>query len=237
LFTLLHSTRTLLIYIYIHIYIRTLVSQSSQNFLKQVKETSAHIGEYVNLYQVHSATFESGILSDARVHEALHTCRKENGWKIGLSVSSTSQDELIREAMKITVEDGDKLFDSVQCTYNILEQKPYNALVEAKEANMDIIIKEGLANGRSLRHPKLVQVAEKMGCKPDELALGCILAQPFQPRVLSGAVTTEQLESNLGAMDIAERLKTEGDLLKEVMDGCVMDSETYWKDRSALAWN
>lgn len=78
---------------------------SLENFLKQVEETKAHIGPYLNLYQVHSATFESGILADTKVHQALHRCRVENGWKIGLSVSGPNQDELIREALKIHVVD------------------------------------------------------------------------------------------------------------------------------------
>ena len=102
----------------------------TQNFLKQVEETKANIGPYLNLYQVHSATFDSGILINTEVHEALHRCRVENGWKIGLSVSGPNQDEVIREALKIHVSNSDeqqspqRLFDSVQCTYNILEQHP-----------------------------------------------------------------------------------------------------------------
>ncbi|KAL7448647.1 hypothetical protein ACHAWC_000801 [Mediolabrus comicus] len=58
---------------------------SLANFLKQVQETSEHIGDYVKLYQVHSATFDSGILTNKDVHEALHKCREEKGWSIGLS--------------------------------------------------------------------------------------------------------------------------------------------------------
>ena len=215
-----------------------------QNFMKQVKETKEHIGPYLNLYQVHSATFDSGILTNTDVHEALHKCRTENGWSIGLSVSGPQQDELIREAMNIRVKstnNGERLFDSVQCTYNILEQRPSKALCEAHEAGMDIIIKEGLANGRALRHPALLELSNKLGCcEPDALALGAILAQPFQPRVLSGAVTGEQLRSNLSSLDVQEKLTSTNDgkeILQQLMKECCMDSETYWKDRSALKWN
>jgi len=218
---------------------------SVENFLKQIEETSTHVGEYINLYQVHSATFESGILTDKRVHSALHQCRTQRNWKIGLSVSGPNQDEILREAMKITVSDGGdecQLFDSVQCTYNVLEQRPSTALMEAHEAGLDIIIKEGLANGRALQHPKIIQIAEQMdNCTPDQIALACILAQPFQPRVLSGAVTPEQFVSNAAALDLADKMKVEGSkengMMKEVMEGCVMESEEYWKERSALAWN
>mmetsp|Transcript_2769 Transcript_2769/g.8140 ORF Transcript_2769/g.8140 Transcript_2769/m.8140 type:complete len:344 (+) Transcript_2769:131-1162(+) len=212
---------------------------SVDNFLKQLKETEKELGEYVNLYQVHSATFESGILSDERAHEALAKCREERGWSIGLSVSGTVQDDIIRTAMKIKTVDGDRLFDSVQCTFNMLEQKPGPALSEAHEVGMDIIIKEGMANGRVLKSDVIQSVAKRMGCNPDALALAAILAQPFQPRVLSGAVTPEQLTSNLEALELSKKLTSEDGkgILDEIMEGCRMESEQYWSDRSALSWN
>lgn len=237
---------------------------SLENFLKQVEETKENIGPYLNLYQVHSATFDSGILTNTEVHEALHRCRVENGWNLGLSVSGSNQDEIIREALRIDVaSSGDeeeseqplqqRLFDSVQCTYNILEQRPAEALADAHAAGMDIIIKEGLANGRSLRHPKLIELAQTLDCQPDQLALGAILVQPFQPRVLSGAVTADQLCSNLGAL-YSTGSKKDGDttlgveakltsteegkeVLQQLMKGCCMKSEEYWADRTALKWN
>ena len=193
------------------------------------------LGEYLNLYQIHSATFESGVLENEEVHKALHQCREKNGISIGLSVSSPMQDEVIRKAMTLEV-DGTKLFDSVQCTFNLLEQRPASCLLEAHEAGMDIIIKEGMANGRVLQNP-IVQEYCELSYSPDQLALACILAQPFQPRVLSGAVTQEQLESNLEAEGLAKRLRANPVILAEIMDQTKMDSEVYWSDRSALAWN
>jgi aryl-alcohol dehydrogenase-like predicted oxidoreductase len=209
---------------------------STENFLKQLQETQENIGEHLDLYQIHSATFESGILSDGRAHQALADCRKNHGWSIGLSLSSPNQDEVLKEAMKIQVE-GSALFDSVQCTFNVLEQKPGPALVIAHEAGLDIIIKEGLANGRALQHPAVVQYAAELSCEPDQLALGCILAQPFQPRVLSGAVTPAQLESNWKSLELSEQLQKDPALLQEIMQACVVDSKDYWDERSALAWN
>jgi len=209
---------------------------SVENFLKQVEETAEFLGDYVNLYQVHSATFESGILSDARAHEALRKCRKERGWALGLSVSGPNQNDVLRQAMTL-VENGEPLFDSVQCTYNVLEQRPADALQEAHDAGMDIIIKEGLANGRALKSESIIKYAKQLGCQPDSLALGCVLAQPFEPRVLSGAVTAEQLESNFKALQVSKQLKENPELLSEIMNACVMKSEDYWSERSALAWN
>jgi aryl-alcohol dehydrogenase-like predicted oxidoreductase len=207
--------------------------------LKQVEETSKFLGEYIDLYQIHSATFESGILTDTRAQEALSKCKEKRGWAIGLSVSSPKQKDVLREAMNIksTTSPDKPLFDSVQCTFNLLEQQPSEALTEAHRQGMDIVIKEGLANGRVLRNPIVLEYAKKLSCEPDQLALAFILAQPFRPRVLSGAVTPEQLESNLKAMDVSEKLKNDPALLKQLAEECVMDSEDYWAERPALAWN
>jgi aryl-alcohol dehydrogenase-like predicted oxidoreductase len=209
---------------------------SVDNFVKQMKETAEFLGEYINLYQIHSATFESGVMDNSDVHKALHQCKQDHGWAIGLSVSSPKQDEVIRRAMELQV-DGTKLFDSVQCTYNILEQKPGPALLDAHNSGMDIIIKEGLANGRALQNPAVLEFAKKLKCEPDQLALACILVQPFQPRILSGAVTTEHIESNWKAQEVAEKLREDPSLLSNIMDASRMDSDQYWSDRSSLAWN
>ncbi len=197
-----------------------------------------YLGDYVKLYQVHSATFESGILSNSQAHEALNECKKSKGWSIGLSVSGPNQNDILREAMKIKASDGTRLFDSVQCTYNILEQRPGEALLEAHNAGMDIIIKEGMANGRVFLNEKLQELSASSGYPIDQLALACILSQPFNGRVLSGAVTEDQLISNLKAMELSQKLLgDEKELLDQIMHSCCMESESYWKDRSALAWN
>jgi len=209
---------------------------SEENFLKQFEESMNILGEYINLYQIHSATFASGVLENSDVHKALHECKKKNGISIGLSVSSPTQDEIIEKAMTIEF-DGEKLFDSVQCTFNVFEQRPAPCLLKAHAAGMDIIIKEGMANGRVLKNPILQEYSNKLSCAPDQLALACILAQPFQPRVLSGAVTPDQLESNLGAEAVAKELKEDPVFLAEIMEKTRMESGEYWSERSALAWN
>ena len=209
---------------------------STENFLKQMEETASFLGEYLDLYQIHSATFDSGILTDSRAHKALSDCRKAKGWTIGLSVSGPDQDEILREAMAIKV-GGEPLFDSVQCTFNVLEQKPGPALKEAADSGMDIIIKEGMANGRVFRNEKLVEHAKKLSCEVDQLALAFILSQGFEPRVLSGAVTSQQLSSNLKALEVVDLLQKQPSLLKDIAKDCVVPSEDYWNERSAMSWN
>ena len=223
---------------------------SVETFLRQLEETVESVGEYVRLYQIHSATFESGVLTNSKTLAALEECKVSKNWAIGLSVSSPKQGDVLREAMGIQMKSvqandaNELLFDSVQCTYNVLEQKAGGALLEAHKKGMSIIVKEGLANGRVLSNPLLLEACKRSDWKvhvdvtPDALALACILAQPFEPSVLSGAVTAGQLASNHMALQLAEELRGDkADLLKELMEGCKVSSEDYWAERSSLAWN
>eukprot|EP00549_Striatella_unipunctata_P002955 CAMPEP_0118680758 /NCGR_PEP_ID=MMETSP0800-20121206/4551_1 /TAXON_ID=210618 ORGANISM="Striatella unipunctata, Strain CCMP2910" /NCGR_SAMPLE_ID=MMETSP0800 /ASSEMBLY_ACC=CAM_ASM_000638 /LENGTH=119 /DNA_ID=CAMNT_0006576959 /DNA_START=138 /DNA_END=497 /DNA_ORIENTATION=+ len=119
----------------------------------------------------------------------------------------------------------------------MLEQRPLEALTEAKQAGMDVIIKEGMANGRVLRHPNIKQWALEFESEPDQLALASILAQPFDARVLSGGITEDQLESNFNAFETLDNIMKNPDLLGDIMKESRVKSEDYWAERSALAWN
>ncbi len=50
--------------------------------------------------------------------------------------------------MQVTTPSGQLLFNSVQATWNLLEQSAGPALLEAQQRGMSVIIKEGMANGR-----------------------------------------------------------------------------------------
>jgi aryl-alcohol dehydrogenase-like predicted oxidoreductase len=50
--------------------------------------------------------------------------------------------------------------------------------------------------------------------------------------VLSGAATVEQLQSNLGARDVAW-----DDDLEDALAGLAEPADEYWAARSRLAWN
>lgn len=104
---------------------------------------------------------------------------------------------------------GDLLFDSVQATYNVLECSSGPALTEASKAGLQVIVKEGMANGRVFksgnngpscsRLSALHTEADAIGCTVDALALACIIVQPFSPMVLSGAACKEHMISNADA--------------------------------------
>ena len=200
----------------------------------QIAETEAALGDYVDLYQIHSATFESGVLDNQEVLKELETLKKK--WKIGLSVSSPLQSEVLRKALTIKCADNTTLlFDACQVTFNIFEQATFDALIEANDKGLKIIVKEAMANGRVLQAEPLLTLAKSLHCSPDALALAAVLAQPFNAFVLSGAVTSDQLQSNLKAKELADSL--DPDIFQKLLTQCQQDSKTYWADRAALKWN
>ena len=182
---------------------------------RQIAESRALLGEYLDLYQIHSATLESGVLDDGAVLSELSGLRA-SGLAIGMSVSGPRQAEVIRRALAVSV-DGVNPFQSVQATWNLLEPSAGPALAEAHEAGWGVIIKEALANGR---------LADR-----DQEAMAAALANPWVDIVLSGAVTEGQVRSNVAALALhpsADELASLSTLAES--------PDRYWKERSQLAW-
>lgn len=207
---------------------------------RQIQESRELLGDSLDLYQIHSATLESGVLENRDVLEYLAKL-KEEGLRIGLSVSGENQSEVIRKAI-VTEVDGVSLFDVCQATWNLLETSAGAALGEAHDAGIGIIVKEGVANGRltsrnasvkfKSKKQTLVSLAEKYDSSIDGIALAAILAQRWADVVLSGAASVEHLRSNVAACGIT--LET-GDL-KE-LESLAENPDEYWAARSALDWN
>jgi aryl-alcohol dehydrogenase-like predicted oxidoreductase len=207
---------------------------------KQVQESRGHLGQYLALYQIHSATLESGVLKNLQVLEALHGLHEE-GLYIGLSSSGPKQAETIRRALEIRVA-GRRLFDCVQATWNILDPSAGRTLQAAHDAGVGVIVKEALANGRlttrnqepefSARKQLLEQEAARLGTTIDALALAAVLAQPWADVVLSGAATVEQLESNIAGLKVVSDARVRAQLVS-----LAETPEEYWKRRAELAWN
>ena len=198
-----------------------------ETFRRQLEETRANLGDRLALYQIHSATPDSGVLENDAVLEALAGLRAE-GVAIGLSTSGTSQGETLDRAL------GLDLFDAAQVTWNLHERAAGPALARAHDAGLGVIVKEALANGRLATrdaHPALVAVADRLGASPDAVALAAVLAQPFVDVVLSGAATTGAVRSNLAAAD----LELDAAALAE-LDVLEEDSAAYWTARGEMAW-
>ena len=193
---------------------------------RQVAESRDLLGPHLRLYQIHSATLESGVLDDRAVLEELSGLR-ETGLAIGLTVTGARQAETIERALEIPI------FDTVQATWNLLERSAGPMLAEAHAAGLGVIVKEALANGRlTLRGdvPALLELSERRAVAPDAVALASALAQPWADVVLSGAATVETLGSNLTALELGEELYPEVGALAE-------EPERYWEERAALQWN
>ncbi|MDX1523405.1 MAG: aldo/keto reductase, partial [Anaerolineae bacterium] len=94
---------------------------------QQWPESRANLAPYLRLYQIHSATLESGVLENQAVLAELARLKGDAGPAIGLSVSGPRQSQVIEQAIAVEV-DGLRLFDSVQATWNLFEQSAGSAL-------------------------------------------------------------------------------------------------------------
>jgi aryl-alcohol dehydrogenase-like predicted oxidoreductase len=199
---------------------------SAGHLRTQVAETREHLGAHLRLYQIHSATIESGVLDDAAVSEELAALRA-TGVAIGLTVTGPRQAETIDRAL---VTGG---FDTVQATWNLHERSAAEALARAHAAGLGVMVKEAVANGRLTDRaapPELAAVAREHGVGADAIALAAALAQPWADVVLSGASTLAMLESNLRARDVEDDFAARLSGLRE-------PAEAYWSRRADLAWN
>jgi aryl-alcohol dehydrogenase-like predicted oxidoreductase len=192
---------------------------------RQLAETRDLLGDHLRLYQIHSATLDSGVLDDREVLGELAALRA-TGVLIGLTTSGAQQAKTIERALEVGG------FDCVQSTWNLLERSAGPALAAAHDAGWGVIIKEALANGRLTARgvvPELAAAAREAGATPDAVALAAVLAQPWVDVALSGASTVDQLQSNLGAVSLH--------VAPDSLDGIAEDPETYWEKRSKLPWN
>jgi aryl-alcohol dehydrogenase-like predicted oxidoreductase len=207
---------------------------------RQWHESQALLHPYLKLYQIHSATLESGVLDNTAVLTELARY-KANGLAIGLTLSGAQQAVTLDRALGITV-DGVRLFDCVQATWNLLEPSAGATLADAHEAGVGVIVKEALANGRLTPRnldphfaPKLALLtaqAQRRHTTVDALALAAVLAQPWADVVLSGAATIEQVQSHCTALAVHWDTEAAASLTN-----LAESPANYWQQRSQLAWN
>jgi aryl-alcohol dehydrogenase-like predicted oxidoreductase len=200
---------------------------SVEHFRTQWRETSELLGDYVGLYQIHSATLDSGVLDDPEVRRELDALRAR-GIRVGLSVTGVEQAATIDRGLATGG------FDAVQATWNLYERSAEASLARAHGAGLQVMVKEALANGRLTARggdEALAATARERGASEDAVALAAALSRPWADVVLSGAATVAQLESNLSALDVAW-----DDELEQRLSGLVREPPAYWTERAQLPW-
>jgi aryl-alcohol dehydrogenase-like predicted oxidoreductase len=201
---------------------------SIETLRRQEGESHVLLGDTLVLYQIHSATIESGVLDDVAVLNELARLRSD-GLRIGFSSTGPRQAETIERAV------ATGHFDAVQATFNLLDRSAGPALAAARGAGLGVIVKEAVANGRLTARgdvPQLIETAAGQHVTPDALALAFVLAQPWVDVALSGAATAPMLLSNLAALDVSF-----DDEVDARLASVAESPDTYWKQRSALPWN
>jgi aryl-alcohol dehydrogenase-like predicted oxidoreductase len=213
---------------------------SVERFRGQLAETRALLGDRVDLYQIHSATVESGALGDAALLVALVEARRRAAFRaVGVTLSGPESARALELALAARV-DGERVFDVVQATFNVLEPSLGPRLATAHDEGLGVIVKEVHANGRLAdtndRPDDRVLLAGLHAAAPgvpvDRLAVAFVLAHPFVDVALSGAATVAQLASHAAAAGTPAP-----DGVRERLAALAEPPERYWRTRGALPWS
>lgn len=202
----------------------------SQEFKKTLK-----------VYQIHSAGFDTDVLTDKKVHDRLFKIKQSSNALIGITSSGAEQIKTIEKALLIKV-NGEDLFDTFQVTYNVFDQSLYSTIRELNARGKTTIIKEALANGRVfLNHnypdyKEAYKVLDRLSLKYkvglDAIAIRFVLDSVNPAKVLSGASTCVQLTENLKANSF-QLTPFEVEELKRLS----VSPYIYWGQRKEMSWN
>ena len=210
---------------------------SLARFEQQLAESRALLGPHLALYQIHSATAESGCLEDAALLRALVARRRAGAYRaIGLTLSGATSAQALALALAARV-DGERVFDVVQATFNCLEPSLAPLLAAAHAAGVGVIAKEVHANGRLTGANERAEDAgmlarlRALGDDVSQLALAFVLSHPFVDIALSGAATTAQLATHVAACGLALDPAT-----RAALAALAEPPERYWTTRARLPW-
>lgn len=220
------------------------VHEVKEHSLKKLNEQwniSKQLLPYLNYYQIHSATLQSGVLENKAVLERLFQLKEEENIKVGLTTTGSNQSEVLQKAMDVHF-NGESLFDVFQCTYNILDQSIYELGRQILANEKQLVIKEALANGRlfpnaayptyKALYKALELLSNRYEVGVDAIALQFCSAKLRGGMVLSGANKPEYLEQNLKA--IGFQLNSEE---MEKLSQFKIAPNRYWNERKQLTWN
>jgi aryl-alcohol dehydrogenase-like predicted oxidoreductase len=220
------------------------IHDEKEHSLEKLKEQwnfSKNLLPNLKVYQIHSATLETGVLKNKEVLEQLAFLKKEYNLKIGLTTTGTNQVEVIKKALDVIV-NAEQLFDVFQVTYNFLDQSLQSVYTDLILQNKSIVIKEALANGRIFRNSKYLHynkmysfleiLAKKYNVGLDAVSLQYCAQTIPKSIILSGASTTIQLKENL-------KFSTFTLSNEEIahLNSFLITTEFYWNERKKLQWN
>ena len=192
-------------------------------------------------YQIHSATFETGVLENEKILRRMAELKQEHNLMLGLTTTGANQLEVVNRALDVEV-DGLELFSLFQVTYNIFDQSIASVASEITRRNKRLVIKEALANARALPNDSypnyasayklLRQLEKKYNVGADAIALRfCIDSIPVY-KVLSGASNILHLIAN---MEVSKFKLEEADI--EALKDLAVSPSHYWLERQKLNWN
>ncbi|QOD60196.1 aldo/keto reductase [Polaribacter haliotis] len=217
------------------------IKEHSLAKLNEQWQFSKQLLPYLKVYQIHSATLETGVLENTEVLEKLAFIKKEHNLKIGLTTTGTNQVEVIKNALNVVV-DGEQLFDLFQVTYNLLDQSLKEISAELNNQNKTIVIKEALANGRVFRNENynhyskmyavLESLAENYKVGVDAISLKYGKQTIPNATILSGASNFKQLKENLKLDSFTLTFEE-----IETLNSFKIAPEFYWNERKNLQWN
>jgi aryl-alcohol dehydrogenase-like predicted oxidoreductase len=204
---------------------------SLARFRSQYAESRALLGDRLSLYQVHSLTVDSPLFDDHSLLEALAGLAAD-GVRTGFSTSGPAQADAVRSGLALEVA-GQRVFSTVQSTWNPLEPSVGPALAEAHRSGALVLVKEPLANGTLVVHPPepVAELARRHHTGADAVVLAAALAQPWVDAVLLGPASVTQFVTNLAA----RRVRFEAGELDKLA-ALTLPPERYWANRSALPW-
>ena len=217
------------------------VKEHSLTKLNEQWQVSKALLPYLSVYQIHSATLETGVLKNEAVLNRLAFLKEEHNLQIGLTTTGVNQVEVLKKALSVEVE-GKPLFDAFQCTYNILDQSISEINSALKSQNKTLIIKEALANGRLFPNEKyqyykslyieLNKLATTYNVGVDAIIMQFCLATLQPEIVLSGASNSTHLQQNLKANTF---VLSEDEISN--LKAFKIDATQYWNERKKLTWN
>lgn len=215
-----------------------------EHSLKKLNEQwtiSKKLLPYLSTYQIHSATFETGVLDNESVLNRLAELKSKHGLLMGISTTGANQVAVIKKALAVKVA-GMPLFDVFQVTYNLLDQSLATIAKEISVQNKRLIIKEALANGRVFSNTQfphyapmyatLEALSKKYEVGIDAIALRFCMDSIAPYKVLSGAATEGHLSEN----NKAGHFKLANNDIVILKEMAVLP-EAYWIERKELAWN